>query len=144
MEEWGLDWLVGLPIIVLTVVLHVFCLALIADFIEHVADSRVERARRFLRFGSAVSLAALLATLLHAVEGFVWAFVYLGLGASDNFGAAVLYSLNAITSYGHEGFKLEKRWQLLGAMEAVNGMMLFGLTTAFLFAVIQRARSSRA
>jgi hypothetical protein len=143
-EEWGLDWLVGLPIIVATVVLHVFGLALIADFVERVADGRVERSRHLLQFGSAVSLAALLATLLHAFEAFVWASVYLGLGASGDLGDSVLYSLNAITSYGHERFMLEKRWELLGAMEAVNGMMLFGLTTAFLFAVIQRVRSSGA
>jgi hypothetical protein len=33
---------------------------------------------------------------------------------------------------------LEAHWQLMGALEALNGMLLFGLTTAFLFAVIQK------
>jgi hypothetical protein len=33
---------------------------------------------------------------------------------------------------------LEQRWQLVGALEALNGMLLFGLTTAFLFAMIQK------
>ena len=32
---------------------------------------------------------------------------------------------------------LEQRWQMMGALEALNGMLLFGLTTAFLFAMIQ-------
>jgi hypothetical protein len=50
----------------------------------------------------------------------------------------VLYSLNAITSYGHENLHLEDRWHLMGALEALNGWLLFGLTTAFLFAVLQR------
>jgi hypothetical protein len=142
--EWGLDWLVGLPIIVLNVVLHVFGLTVIADFVGRLAESQMERARRRLQLGTTVSLAALMATLLHAFEALIWAFVFLGLGASGDVGAAVLYSLNAITSYGHETFMLEKRWQLLGAMEAMNGMMLFGLTTAFLFAVIQRVRLGHA
>jgi hypothetical protein len=31
-----------------------------------------------------------------------------------------------------------EQWQLMGALEAVNGMLLFGLTTAFLFAMIQK------
>ncbi len=48
----------------------------------------------------------------------------------------MLYSLGAITSYGHAPVFLEGRWRLLGAIEAVNGMILFGLTTAFLFAAI--------
>jgi len=33
---------------------------------------------------------------------------------------------------------LEERWQLMGALEALNGIILFGMTTAFLFAAIQR------
>ncbi len=50
----------------------------------------------------------------------------------------MLYSLSAITSYGHANLFLEARRQLMGALEALNGMLLFGLTTAFLFAMIQR------
>jgi hypothetical protein len=33
---------------------------------------------------------------------------------------------------------LEGRWQLMGALEALNGMLLFGLTTAFLYGILQR------
>ena len=50
----------------------------------------------------------------------------------------MLYSLSAMTSYGHVGLYLERQWQMMGALEALNGMLLFGLTTAFLFAMIQR------
>ena len=48
----------------------------------------------------------------------------------------MLYSLSAITSFGHANIYLEDRWRLLGAIEAMNGVILFGLTTAFLFAAI--------
>jgi hypothetical protein len=37
----------------------------------------------------------------------------------------------------HESVSLEPHWQMMGALEALNGMLLFGLTTAFLFAMIQ-------
>ena len=50
----------------------------------------------------------------------------------------MLYSLSAITSYGHAQIFLDPQWQLLGALEALNGVILFGLTTAFLFALIQK------
>ena len=49
----------------------------------------------------------------------------------------MLYSLEAMTSYGHSAIYLEDRWRLLGAIEAVNGLLLFGLTTAFLYAAIR-------
>ena len=42
-----------------------------------------------------------------------------------------------MTSYGHANLFLAKEWQLMGAIEALNGMMLFGLSTAFLFAVLR-------
>jgi hypothetical protein len=48
----------------------------------------------------------------------------------------MLYSLDAMTAYGHAPTFLEDRWRLLGAIEAVNGLILFGLTTAFLYAAI--------
>ena len=38
----------------------------------------------------------------------------------------MLYSVSAITSYGHADVYLEDRWQLLGAIEAVNGVILLG------------------
>jgi hypothetical protein len=44
-----------------------------------------------------------------------------------------------MTSYGHANLYLEPRWQMMGALEALNGWILFGLTTAFLFTVVQRA-----
>ncbi len=53
----------------------------------------------------------------------------------------MLYSLNAMTSYGHTNLRLDDHWHLLGAMEALNGWLLFGLSTAFLFAVIERVSS---
>ncbi len=53
-------------------------------------------------------------------------------------------SLSAITAYGHAGIYLRPQWQLMGALEALNGLILFGLTTAFLFTVISRSgRTSR-
>jgi hypothetical protein len=55
----------------------------------------------------------------------------------------MLYSLSAMTSYGHAELFLERQWQLMGAVEALTGMLLFGLTTAFLFAIIQRVLSLR-
>jgi hypothetical protein len=79
-----------------------------------------------------------LVTILHGIEATAWAAAYRLLGTLPDNRSAMLYSLNAMTSYGHTTLYLEAPWQLMGALEAVNGMLLFGLTTAFLFAVIQQ------
>jgi hypothetical protein len=40
----------------------------------------------------------------------------------------MLYSLSAITTFGHANLFLKSQWQLMGALEALNGMLIFGLT----------------
>ena len=67
-----------------------------------------------------------------------WAGLFLWLGALPDWHDAMLYSLSAITSYGHAQVFLADRWGLLGPIEAVNGLILFGLTTAFLYAAIHQ------
>ena len=42
-----------------------------------------------------------------------------------------------MTTYGHASFYLAPHWQLMGTLEALNGVILFGLTTAFLFNMIR-------
>jgi hypothetical protein len=80
---------------------------------------------------------ALLATVLHGIESAIWAAAYRVLGALPDKRFATLYLLSSMTTYGHSNRYLKDQWQLMGALEALNGMLLFGLTTAFLFAMIQ-------
>jgi hypothetical protein len=134
---WGASWAWGLPLILLTVVIHVFGLALINDGVIRVLR-RIARRRSFIPlFAMVMAVAVLLATALHAVEGAAWGGAYRLLGAVPDAKSAMLYSLNAMTTYGHESVTLQQHWQMMGALEALNGMLLFGLTTAFLFAMIQ-------
>ena len=90
-----------------------------------------------LLFAAVIAVAVLLAAALHGMEAVAWAGAYRLLGAVPDNRSAMLYSLHAITSYGHESVLPEQHWQMMGALEALNGMLLFGLTTAFLFAMIQ-------
>jgi hypothetical protein len=94
------------------------------------------KASHFVIFGA---FAALASAVYLAIEAIAWAALYLWLGALPAWSPAMLYSLEAITSFGHADVYLEDRWRLLGAIEEVNGLILFGLTTAFLFAAVQKA-----
>jgi hypothetical protein len=136
--SWIGDWAWSLPLIVLTVVIHVFGLALIAERMVGVL-SVSQTGRNFtLRFAAVMGATALLATLLHGIEGVIWAVAFRILAALPDNRSAMLYSLSAMTTFGHANLFLENRWQLMGALEALDGMLLFGITTAFLFAIIQR------
>jgi hypothetical protein len=136
-----MDWAWGLPLILLIVVIHAYCLGLLNKEVS----AKLINTRRLWRFSSfsisVIGGTALSATILHGIEGLIWAGAYRILGALPDIKTAMLYSLSAMTSYGHADLYLAPRWQLMGALEALNGMILFGLTTAFLFTVLQKAWS---
>jgi hypothetical protein len=135
---WNGNWAWSLPLIAGTVILHVATLGLINRGVC-AAIGRVRRCGKFnILLVVVMGLTTLLATLLHAVEAATWAALYRLLGAMPNGRGALLYSLNAMTTYGHSDLYLTPPWRLMGALEALNGMLLFGLTTAFLYGVIQR------
>jgi len=138
---WGFDYAWGVPVIVLTVVIHAYGLG----WINRVFTSALIVAVRLRNFRAASSLlvggTALSVTILHGLECVIWSSSYLYLGALQGSKAAMLYSLNAMTSYGHENLTLAPHWEMMGALEALDGWILFGLTTAFLFTVIQRVWS---
>ena len=46
-------------------------------------------------------------------------------------------SIDSMSTRGASGLTLERHWQLMGALESVNGMLLFGVSTAWLFTVAQ-------
>lgn len=136
---WSDDWAWGVPLIVLTVVVHVFGLAFVNLKGVQFFSRRVEHThhrRHHALFALVISAVVLSATVLHAVEAMAWAACYQFLGARPDFKSAMLYSLGAMTTYG-SGLLLENQWRLMGAIEALSGWLLFGMTTAFLFWTLQ-------
>ena len=135
---WSGDWVWSVPLIVLTVIIHAFGLGVIDRHVSRVFTGNGRH--RLLQSTSILIIGgtALAATILHAFESTIWAAVYMLLGAVPDRKSAMLYSLNAITAFGHTDVRLEKHWELMGSLEALNGWILFGLTTAFMFTVIQK------
>jgi hypothetical protein len=131
-SPWGVDWAWGLPMIVFTVMFHVIGLG----FIKKRAERRIQYLRKHQTV--AVGFLTLALTLLHAFEALGWAALFLLLGALPDRGSAVLYSMNALTAFGHTDIKLARKWQLMGSMESLNGWILFGLSTAYLFVFIEQ------
>ena len=142
MFRWWSDWSWGLPLLVATVVFHVSIFVLMERALA-LRAGRGAHEHPLAYFIVAMALTALGAAMLHGVEAAAWAALYVWLGAMSDLPAAMLYSLSAITSYGHTEIFLEDHWKLLGAIEAMNGLILFGLTTAFLFAAIELVRPRR-
>jgi hypothetical protein len=135
---WSASWAWSLPLIVLNVTFHVIGLGFIhskgVQILGVVRDHRL-----FLSmFALVMGVTAILVTMLHGLEAGFWAAAFRVLGALPDNKSAILYSLGALTTFGHTDLFLAAHWQLMGALEALNGVILFGLTTAFLYGMIQR------
>ena len=79
----------------------------------------------------------LLLAALHGIEAALWAAAYWWLGALNSAAQALLYSVDSISTRGASGLIPERHWLMMGAMEAMDGMLLFGISTAYIFTVMQ-------
>lgn len=131
---WGSDWVWSMPLIFITVVFQAFMLRLLNLGVSLILKSNW---KTYLTDVLVVGGSALCATVLHGLDTAVWAFAYCSLGALPDRKVAMLYSLGAMTTYGNSTISLKSQWQLMGTLEALNGWILFGLTTAFLFSVVR-------
>ena len=134
---WGHDWAWGLPLILATIITHVVVLGFVTRTGIEILTRAGQRRKSLLLFSTVIGVIALLSTALLALESIAWGYAYLALGALPDTRTAFLYSLNAMTAFGHTDIHLDTRWRLMGALEALNGIILFGLTIGFLFATIQ-------
>jgi hypothetical protein len=84
-----------------------------------------------------IGVIGLLLAVLHGIECGIWAAAYLWLGAVESPTDALIYSIDSMATLGASGLTLQRPWQVMGGLEAVNGMILFGVSTAYVFAVMQ-------
>jgi hypothetical protein len=84
-----------------------------------------------------IGVVGLLLAALHGIEATLWAATYWWLGALASPAETLLYSIDSISTRGASGLVLEHHWRMMGALEAVDGMLLFGISTAFIFTVMQ-------
>jgi hypothetical protein len=135
----SLPW--GLSLIVLTMMIHASAVLIMA-FVG--ARIRVELESRSLHQWKLIAilicstgLIGLVLAVLHGIECGIWAAAYLWLGAVDTPTDALLYSVDSMATLGASGLTLQRAWQVMGGLEAVNGMILFGVSTAYVFTVMQ-------
>ena len=135
------SWILGLALTVLTIAIHTTAVVLMAFGLEARIRARVDETPDLRRAIPTVIVrigaVALILAALHGLEGVLWALAYWWLGALGSFGEASVYALSTMTTFEIPGLTLPSRFQMISALEAVNGVLLFGISTAFLFAVVQ-------
>lgn len=73
--------------------------------------------------------------IAHLVEIVIWALAYKLTGELTSMEEAIYFSAITFATIGYGDVTLSGKWRLASAIEGVNGILLFGWTTAFLFKV---------
>ncbi|HEX7773334.1 MAG TPA: potassium channel family protein [Pyrinomonadaceae bacterium] len=73
---------------------------------------------------------------LHLIETGVWAMFYFWNNLFPDYETALYFSLGTYSTIGYGDVVLPQRWRLLGGIEGISGVLLCGLSGAFIFAVV--------
>jgi hypothetical protein len=84
----------------------------------------------------AISLVLLVLFVGHLLQFATWAALFLGLGEFTDFQTAFYHSTVNFTSLGYGDIVMSEQWRLLGALEAANGVLMFGLTAGTVLSVM--------
>jgi len=98
--------------------------------------------RSFWKNIAVMMIVTLLTAAGHLIQIAIWAITLL-VGEMPNFEKAFYYSAENYTALGYGDIILSDQWRLLGPLEAINGLLLFGLSTAVMFAILSRLIASR-
>jgi len=125
-----------------TVIIQVLALMGIIHFVRY--ELRLRRAGvQFWRGVGIIAGAALVALAAHVVAIATWGLVFSLCGEFSQLARAVYHFGMNYTTLGDTDTVMSPSWRLLAPLEAANGMLMFGVSTAMLFAVIQRLIQTR-
>jgi hypothetical protein len=127
--------LVGLPAMLVCLIMEAFtawwC---VRYYIRRTALERRPSMFSEVRPLLAVMLAMTAATLVQIA---LWGLLFIVLGEFGEFYEAIHHSAVNFTSLGYGDFVMAKRWKLLGPLEALNGVLMLGMTASSLMAILQ-------
>ena len=133
--------LIGAVLIAITVAIHATGTTLwFRWFRDHLLDENRQLDSRRMLY--ALTMTAIVLIFLHALEIIVWASAYKAIvpsGELADFEAAVYFSFVTFTTLGYGDITLTEGYRLLSGIQALNGILLVGWSTALMFAVVQLA-----
>ena len=133
----GWQIVIGSAMIALTVVIHTAGIIGLIVWFKAYSPRFVEN-QNFIAMTSILMIAIVGIFLVHTAEIWLWADLYLWLGEFVDLERALYFSTVTFTSLGYGDITLQQSWQLLSGFEAANGIILFGVSTAFVFGAIRR------
>ena len=136
------ELLIAFAIVAVCVVIHVGGIALFAQFLLHrypELDYLASVSRQTLLLIAVFAVVI----VLHLVETGIWATFYYLRALFPTYETALYFSLGTYSTIGYGDVVLPQSWRLLGGIEGISGVLLCGLSAAFIFAVVNALFQAR-
>ena len=140
-REMLLQFLIGGVASVISIVIH----AMVTVGVVGIARSARLRSARWQRLHLMVVMVGAATSLMvaHTLEVLVWAMIYATVGAAPADSDLLYFAFVNYTTLGYGDITPVQAWRLIGPMTAMNGILMFGWSTAVLFEVLYKALELR-
>jgi hypothetical protein len=129
------QFLVSIAVSVCNIAIHATVMAAVL-WVVRVADESAT-SRQSLRLVAVMIATVSVLMAAHIAEVVVWSLAYMIVGAAPPGTDFIYFAFVNYTTLGYGDVTPIERWHLLGPMTAMNGVLLFGWSTAVIFAVLR-------
>src|SRR5258708_1468341 len=127
--------LVGIGVLLVSLLCYGVATALIVQVVVRLIRSGFA-GPLFWKHVVVMMIVTLITTAMHLTQIALWAVIFLACGQFSTFEQAFYASAQNYTALGYGDAILSEPWRLLGPLEAMNGLLLFGLSTSLLSSVL--------
>jgi hypothetical protein len=127
--------LVGLPVMMLCLLLQAVFVVLCLRYYVRQMQNREDRGAQAWGI-TLVSVVMMLLALGNFLQIGIWGTLFLLLGEFTDFETAAYHSAVNFASLGYGDIVMSERWRMLGPIEAANGILMLGVSTALITASV--------
>lgn len=131
--------LLGASVITATVIIQVIFFNIAISYLTRIGQWLAHPAS-FLKTSSVMVVVVLWTLLGITVSTWLWAILFFLSGTLSTLEEALYFTIVTFTTLGYGDITLDTDWRLLSGLTAVNGLIIFGLNTAFLVQFVEKTR----
>jgi len=128
--------LIGTFLVIATIMYHIIWLIFMVVILKKL-EKRVIQLHQLMRAVILVGFSGLFVLGVHVSEIWIWAVTLIQIDAVPDLESALYFSTVTATTVGYGDLVVENSWRLLASFEAMSGILVFGISTAFLMAVLR-------
>jgi hypothetical protein len=136
------QFLFGSVVSLCNIAIHALVMTAVVQVAQAMSRKRNSRPHLYLTSVMIGTVAVLMAA--HALEVLVWALAYSAVDAVPVESGRVYFAFVNYTTLGYGDIVPVERWRLLGPITAMNGVLLFGWSTAVMFEILRRTMNRNA